>query len=286
LKISSGGRTSADGGKSASQSAQGHQVNPEIEEKLEKMFAEADHLSLDSKIEHTNRLYENTYGKAPLMVGLYFFVAVLNRNFQEIHSKSSNKPNSFNKLCGHETLHPDIKGATLRRWVIAAAIKEELQNDGIDTESLIYSALREIAKLPSKVARAKTAKEIIAGKLKGDAVNKLVQKELVAAKGSNGAQGTGKTDDALIGDLAREITSQFETAADNAEWRSLLVDPDQVREKFNFREQGAIYERAVNYKELLNKKKSKLEEKMEPVQKTLNFLDELIAAFQGTVSSK
>lgn len=248
------------------------------------MFADASQLPLEAKVEHTNNLYESKGRSAVLIIGMYFFVAVLFRDREAIRSKDPKKVNSFRKLCDHEKLHPDIKGATLRRWVTAAATEEELREDGIDTQQLSYSALREIAKIPTKTARAGVAEQIITEGLKGDAVNDLVRKKLDQTKGLKKAHSTSKSEDGLVGDLTREITSKFETVENNAEWRSLLLDSDQFRQKFNFREQSVIYERAVEHKKLLNQKKGKLEKKMEPVQKTLNFLEDLIAAFEATDS--
>ena len=75
-------------------------------------------------------------------------------------------------------MHPDLKGPTLRRWVIAAATKQEVEGDGLATERLEYSHFREISKVPTKEGRLMVAKAVIERSLNVKATIELVRLQI------------------------------------------------------------------------------------------------------------
>ena len=204
-------------------------------------------------------------------------VNVLNNDLEAARSKNPRKEKPFNVICNHPNLHPDLKGPTLRRWVIAAATNQELEGVGLATESLDYSHLREISKVPTEEGRVMVARAVIEGSLKVKATMELVRVEIQKGK----VEASPASDFCGLAESVIEGLDNPVSLSEDEDVSSVLLDESQLRQEFNFREQASIYGKAEKVKTQMLKEKSVIEERLENVQQSITFLEKVMNTFDG-----
>ncbi|MGO9121234.1 MAG: hypothetical protein ACLQPD_26940 [Desulfomonilaceae bacterium] len=257
---------------------QGSQAEPKLEHEqaLENVLLDERNLPTDQKVGRINQMYVRLK-RGWLFIALWVLVNVLNNDLREARSKNPKKENPFSAICDHEDLHPDLKGPTLRRWVSAAATNQELLGDGLNTESLDYSHLREISKIHTKEGRLMVAKAVIEGSLKVKAAVELVRLEIRKGK----ADVSPESDFCGLAQSVMEGLDNPLSLRDDEDVSSVVLDETQLRQEFNFREQASIYSKAEKVKTQMLKEKSVTEERLETVQQSITFLENVMNAFNG-----
>ncbi len=236
-------------------------------------------LSDGEKVGRLNELYERHIRQPWLAIALWVIVNVFKNNLEAAHSKNPRKDDSFNKIANSEDLHPDLKGPVLRRWVTAGATWQELGNAGVDTDSVTYSHCREAAKIPALEGRISVGKRVVAESLTVKQTIEAVQAE--CAKTKKTAETCADTD---LCPLAETVIQRLDDPiflSEDPEFCEILLDSAQVRTEFNFREQSKIYDKAERIKKQKIKEKSDLEHRLEGLQQSINFLEDLMDTFDG-----
>jgi hypothetical protein len=255
---------------------QGHQKEEESPS-VEMMFEDESLLSDEQKVGRINELYDLHVHRAWLVISLWVILNVLKNDLKAARSKSPLKENSFNKIANSKDLHPDLKGPVLRRWVWAGATWQEAAKAGVNTDPLTKSHCREIAKIPTLEGRISVAKQVVAESWTVKQTIEAVQAELAKAKGDSSAESD------LCG-LAEEVLRKLDdpvSLCEDEEFCDILLDSTQVRAEFNFREQSKIYDKAEKVKKMRLKEKNQLEERLKALQKSVNFLEDLMRTFDG-----
>jgi len=235
-------------------------------------------LSDEEKVGRLNDLYERHIRQPWLAIALWVIVNVLKNNLEAARSKNPRKDDSFNKIANSQDLHPDLRGPVLRRWVAAGAAWQELANAGVDTDTITYSHCREIAKLPTLKSRISMGERVVAESLTVKETIEAVQEE--NAKGKPEAS---SSDSDLCG-LARAVIEKLDdpvALSEDEDFCDVLLDSAQVRAEFNFREQSKIYDKAEKIKKQEIREKSDLEHRLEGLQQSINFLEDLMNTFDG-----
>jgi len=236
-------------------------------------------LSDGEKVGRLNELYERHIRQPWLAIALWVIVNVLKNNLEPAHSKNPRKDDSFNKIANSKDLHPDLKGPVLRRWVAAGATWQEWANAGVDTDKATYSHCREGAKVPTLAGRISVGKRIVAESLTVKQTIEAVQAEIAKTKKA------AKTDaDTDLCELARTVIQRLDDPiflSEDPEFCEILLDSAQVRTEFNFREQSKIYDKAEKIKKQRIREKSDLEHRLEGLQQSIDFLEDLMDTFDG-----
>lgn len=150
---------------------------------------------------------------------------------------------------------------------------------GITTLLLTYSHLRELSKISDVKAREKVARDIINKEMTAREAQKAVQEAI-----SEGKHAEEPSDEEELCGLAREIMKKLDdpvSLSEEADYADILLDGDQVRQEFNFREQTKIYDKAEKIKNSKLKERTQLEERLETVQKSVDFLEDVMKIFDG-----
>lgn len=250
----------------------------EAEAASEEMKDERD-LSIDDKVARINEIYDINVLHISLKVGLYVIRNVFSNDLEAASSKNPKKNLSFKAIAEHKDLDPDLKGPTLRRWVAAAAARQQLEGAGITTVLLTYSHLRELSKISDAQAREKVARDIINKEMTAREAQKAVQEAI-----SEGKHAEEPSDEEELCGLAREIMKKLDdpvSLSEEADYADILLDGDQVRQEFNFREQTKIYDKAEKIKNSKLKERTQLEERLEAVGKSVDFLEDVMKTFDG-----
>jgi len=236
-------------------------------------------LSDGEKVGRINELYEINVRRIWLVIALWVIVNVLKNNLEAAHSKNPHKDNSFNKIANSKDLHPDLKGPVLRRWVTAGATWQELGNAEVDTKSLTYSNCREIAKVPTLAGRISIGKRVVAESLTVKQTIEAVQAEIAKTKKA------AKTDaDTDLCELARTVIQRLDDPiflSEDEDFCEILLDSAQLRAEFKFHEQTKIYDKAEKIKKQKIREKSDLEHRLEGLQQSINFLEDLMDTFNS-----
>jgi len=248
-----------------------HGDEPEVEVD----FTVESDVSVDQHVEKINSLIDQV-GQAQLVVGLYILVHVLRNDLEAARSRNPRKNKSYKAILEHEKVKADRR--TLRDWVIAAATKQELENGGVSTDLLDYTHLREIAKLPTAELREKIAKRVISESLNAKDTEQAVKAEIEKTKLDDSAAGPS------LRNLAQTVVTKLAdpvALSNDEDFFELLLDEEQVRREFNFREQAIIYSTADKVRRKKLSEKGRLEKALEPVQESINFLEEVMTTMDG-----
>ncbi|MBM3299660.1 MAG: hypothetical protein FJY85_06880, partial [Deltaproteobacteria bacterium] len=84
--------------------------------------------------------------------------------------------------------------------------------------------------------------------------------------------------------LARAVIEKLDdpvALSEDEDFCDVLLDSAQVRAEFNFREQSKIYDKAEKIKKQEIREKSDLEHRLEGLQQSINFLEDLMNTFDG-----
>jgi hypothetical protein len=176
-------------------------------------------------------------------------------------------------------LHPDLKGPVLRRWVAAGASWQELGSHGVDNDRLGYSPCREIAKIPTLEGRISVGKRVVAESLTVKQTIEAVQAEIAKTK-----KAADTPADTYLCPLAKSVIQRLDDPvflSEDQDFCEVLLDSAQVRTEFNFREQSKIYNKAEKIKKQKIREKSDLENRLEGLQQSINFLEDLMNTFDG-----
>ncbi len=233
---------------------------------------EESHLSDDEKVDRLNVLYAHNVGAAQLFIGVWVLVNVFHNDLDAARSKNPKKNKSFNKICSHKRLHPDLQGVQLRRYVAAAIAQRELQEAGI-TEPLEYSILRELAKLATLQDRIRVAQAIITQNLTARETVQLVADEIKKAKEEKSPSSSRLSE--LTRKVIKALDDPLELVKDD-NLMALLTDEEMLRVELNFRDQARIYGKMERLRDELLDKKSRIEKSLEPVQQSINILEQLM----------
>jgi len=237
-------------------------------------------LSHDEKAARITQIYLNGVRAIWLPLGLWVTVNVYNSDLEAARSKNPHKDKSFNKIAGSKEMHPDLKGPLLRRYVSAAATWQELGTHDVDTDRTGYSHCREIAKIPTLAGRIAVGNRVVAESLTVKQTIEAVQAEIAKTKKA------AKTDaDTDLCELARTVIQRLDLdpilLSEDPDLSEMLLDSAQVRTEFNFREQSKIYGKAEKIKKEQIREKSDLEHRLEDLQQSINFLEDLMDTFDG-----
>jgi hypothetical protein len=242
------------------------------------LVTDESHLSSDEKVGRLAQLYRKA-AKVWLAMGLWILRNVFRNNLEDARSKNPNKQYSFKAIADHPELPKELKGDTLRRYVLAAATMKELKATTIAVDSLEYSHFREISKLQDQARRQKVARIVVDKALTARQTEDLVATELEKAKleGSKSKRSDGSED--KFSALALEIISKLDDPAKNIigneSLASILLHPTEVRTKFNFREQAKIYDKVERVMKRKSEEKAKLEEVVSINKANMKFLQDL-----------
>ena len=235
-------------------------------------------LSPDEKAGRITQIYSGPIKRVWLAVYLWVLLNVFNNDLTEVRSKNPRKEKSFNKIVESEKLHPDLRGPVLRRWVVAGTTWQELDNEGLNTDRVEYSHCREIAKVPTLKGRISVGKRVIEESLTVKETIEAVKAEI--AKGKPPATST----DTGLCPLAQTVIQRLDDPvflSEDPDFCEILLDSVQVRTEFNFREQSKIYDKAEKIKKQRIREKSDLEHRLEGLQQSINFLEDLMNTFDG-----
>ena len=234
--------------------------------------------TVEERVEQLNDMYEQRVGKPQLVIGLDVLANEFNNDIEAARSKNPKKQKSFRAIADHENLHPDIKGPVLRRWVNAAVTMQELASKGVNTDLLTYSHYREISKIKDAEARKRIADQVIADSLTFKATEKLVKSEIAKAKAGD------SNEDSDLSTMAQEVMDGLDDPAslsDNDALSGFLLDRNAVRLDLDFDEQSSIYAKAKAKRQEAITEKGGMEKKLETVQQSINFLDQVLSTFRS-----
>jgi hypothetical protein len=251
---------------------------------ISSIVVDESHLSTDEKVGRLAQLYRRV-AKMQLVIGLWVLLNVFRNSLEDARSKDPQKQNSFNAICNHWELPEDLKGDTLRRYVLAAATMKELQGKGVDTDSLEYSHFREISKLPEELMREKVAKMVIEKSATARQTERLVNTEIAKARLERRKPKADGGDKDKFSKLAVEIIGKLDDPEkrifNDLDLKALLLDPIQARAKFNFREQAKIYDKAERVLQKKAEEKSNLEKTFASNEANIEFLENLMDTFDS-----
>ncbi len=230
------------------------------------------HLSDEQKVDRLNVLYAHNVGAAQLFLGVWVLVNVFRNDLDAARSKNPKKNKSFNKICSSKRLHPDLQGVQLRRYVAAAITERELREAGI-AEPLEYSILRELAKLATLQDRIRVAQTVIAQNLTARETVQLVADEIKKAKEAK-TSSTSRLSELTL-KVIKALDEPLELIKDD-NLMALLTDEEMLRVELNFRDQARIYSKMERMRDDLLDKKSRIEKSLEPVQQSINILEQLM----------
>jgi len=229
-------------------------------------------LDVEKDVDEFNDLHEAKTGTVQLVLGTWILSRVLHNNLQLALSRNPKKDAYYKSFVTHGRLN--VTSGTVNRWVRAAAVIQELQKAGLDTSLLTYSRAYEISKLRNSAARLRIAREVIDNDLTVKATAEFVKAETEASRPDDSA------DEELIREKAKrimeELEKDLETLMENEDLNSVLLDETRLRLEFNFDELSTIFNKAKKEHKQKLLEKAKVEERNESVQKSINFLDEIM----------
>ncbi|MGO9567832.1 MAG: hypothetical protein ACLP5H_09855 [Desulfomonilaceae bacterium] len=237
-------------------------------------------LPIEKRAEGLFKLYDQHTGRTPILIGLWVFVNILDKDMEAARSKSPQKNVSYKFIANHKDLPPDLKGQTLGRYVVAGVTAQELESDGVKTDPMSYRALYETSKIPSKEGRKSVAKEVIAKSLNLKATCDLVQAKRLEETLDE------TSPDSKFSPLAKKAITWLQTGnmsfgGENAELKPILSDANEVRTKLNFREQTKIYGLAEKIRSRKLGQSKQLAKDLGSMQECINFLETLLNAFDS-----
>ena len=251
---------------------------------LNSIVVDESHLSTDEKVARLTQLYRRV-AKMQLVIGLWVLLNVFRNKVEDVRSKDPKKQYSFSAISTHYDLPTELKGDTLRRYVLAAATMRELQGKGVVVDSLDYSHFREIAKIPDEGLREKVGRIVVEQSATARQTERLVTVELEKAKlERKKPKGDGKSQpqiSSLTVDIIGKLNNPEKHIIPDDKITALLLDPVQARAKFNFREQTKIYEKAEKVLQQKAEEKSNLEKMSASTEANINFLENLMDTFDG-----
>ncbi len=254
-------------------------VKAELEVPSIEMPEDESKLPDEDKVSRLNDLYERNIRKPWLVIALWVILNVIKGDVTATRSKNPQKTDSFNKIANSNNLHPDLKGPVLRRWVAAGATWQDLGNHGVDNDRLGYSPCREIAKIPTLAGRISVGKRVVAESLTVKETIEAVKAEIAKTR-----KAADNTAEAGLRPLAKQVFERLDDPvflSEDQDFCDILLDSDQVRTEFNFREQSKIYDKAEKIKKQKIREKSDLENRLEGLQQSINFLEDLMNTFDG-----
>lgn len=255
---------------------------------IDSVVIDEGHLSTDEKVARLAQLYRKA-AKVWMVMGLWILLNVFRNNLEDARSKDPNKQYSFNAIAEHPELPAELKGETLRRYVLAAATMKELQAKEVPIDSLDYSHFREISKIPKEGMREKVAKMVVASSATVRQTERIVSVELEkAGLARSKDEGKGKSEpevSPLAGQVIEGLDEPDKRILRNDKLMSLLLDPVQARTTFNFREQMKIYEKAEKILKKKATEKSNLTKLFASNEANVKFLEDLLSAFEGGTST-
>jgi len=268
--------------------AVGRDIDDEVtvseDEDIESLVVDESHLPTDEKVGRLAQLYKRI-AKMQLVIGLWLLLNVFRNSLEDARSTDWKKQKALNEIANHADLPADLRGDTLRRYVLAAAAMKELQAKGVETDALEYSHLRELSKLPEEVMREKVARMVIERSATARETERLVSIEIERAQLERKKPKPDKADKDRFSELAIEIIGKLDDPEKRIIWdgkiKALLLDPAKARAKFNFREQAKIYDKAERVLGKKIEQKSNIEKMLADNQANIEFLENVMDTFDS-----